>query len=52
MIKVGDKIRIVHIDGEPLYSGRVGVVDHIDNIGQIHGSWVVVLFFLVLTNLK
>jgi len=38
MIKVGDKIRIIHMDGELLYSGRVGVVKHIDDIGQIQGS--------------
>lgn len=39
MVKVGDKIKIIHIDGEPPYSGIVGVVEHIDDIGQIHGSW-------------
>lgn len=39
MVKVGDKIRILHMDDEPLYSGRVGVVEHIDDISQIYGSW-------------
>jgi hypothetical protein len=39
MIKVGGKIRIVHMDGEPFYSGKIGIVEHIDDIGQIHGSW-------------
>ena len=39
MDKVGDKIRIVYMNGEPQYSGRVGIVEHIDDIGQIHGSW-------------
>ena len=39
MAKVGDKIRIVYMNGEPRYSGRVGIVEHIDDIGQIHGSW-------------
>ena len=39
MVKVGDKIRIIQIDDEPLYSGKVGIVEHIDDIGQIHGSW-------------
>ena len=24
---------------EPTYDGTIGVVDHIDSIGQIHGSW-------------
>lgn len=39
MVKVGDKIRIIQMDGEPLYSGSVGVVEHIEDIGQNHGNW-------------
>ena len=39
MVKVGDKIRIVCMNGEPEYSGRVGIVEHIDDIGQIHENW-------------
>ena len=39
MIKVGDKLRILHMDGEPQYCGKEGIVEHIDDIGQIHGSW-------------
>ena len=38
-VKVGDKIKIISMDGEPQYSGKVGVVEHIDSIGQLHGSW-------------
>ena len=38
-VKVGDRIHIYHMFGEPQYSGREGVVRHIDAIGQIHGSW-------------
>jgi len=37
--KVGDKIRIVEMVGEPQYSGKVGTIDYIDDIGQIHGTW-------------
>jgi hypothetical protein len=37
--KVGDTIRIVEMKGEPSYSGRIGVVEFLDDIGQIHGSW-------------
>lgn len=37
--KVGDTIRIIEMEGEPEYSGRVGVVDLVDGIGQLHGSW-------------
>ncbi len=39
MVKVGDKIRIIYMDGEPRYCGKTGVVKRIDSIGQIHGSW-------------
>lgn len=38
-IKVGSKIKIVRMDGEPQYAGREGVVTHIDDAGQIHGTW-------------
>ena len=39
MVKVGDKIRIIRMNGEPQYSGKTGIVEVIDDIGQIHGSW-------------
>ncbi|MDD7316839.1 MAG: DUF4314 domain-containing protein [Bacillales bacterium] len=39
MVKVGDKIKIILMVGEPQYSGKEGVVEHIDDIGKIHGSW-------------
>lgn len=38
-IKVGDKIRIIHMDGEPQYTDAEGIIDRIDDAGQIHGSW-------------
>lgn len=37
--KVGDTIRILEMKGEPQYTGKIGVVEFIDDIGQIHGSW-------------
>ena len=37
--KVGDKIHITFMDGEPDYEGREGVIEHIDSIGQLHGTW-------------
>lgn len=37
--KVGQKIRIKFMDGEPSYQGRVGVIERIDDIGQLHGDW-------------
>lgn len=39
MVKIGDVIRIIDMDGEPQYTGREGIVRVIDSIGQIHGSW-------------
>lgn len=38
-VKVGDKIEIIYMVGEPDYSGRTGIVRCIDDIGQIHGTW-------------
>ena len=38
-VGVGDKIEIVCMDGEPTYEGRTGVVEYIDDIGQLHGTW-------------
>ena len=39
MVKVGDKIRIINMEGEPQYAGREGTVKFIDDAGQIHGTW-------------
>ena len=38
-VRVGDKLRIISMDGEPHYNGKEGVVTTIDDIGQIHGTW-------------
>ena len=38
-VKIGDKIRILYMDGEPQYSGKEGIVRTIDSMNQIHGSW-------------
>ena len=35
----GNKVRILYMDGEPQYAGREGYVTHIDDAGQIHGTW-------------
>lgn len=37
--KVGQKIRIIEMKGEPHYSGKEGIIKHIDDIGQLHGTW-------------
>ena len=39
-IKEGDKIRIIHLEGEDnSYDGKEGEVTNIDSIGQLHGTW-------------
>ena len=35
-VKIGDRIRIIEMDGEPQYTGKEGEVEFIDSIGQIH----------------
>ena len=37
--KVGDRIRIIRMAGEPQYSGSEGLITNIDDIGQLHGTW-------------
>lgn len=36
---VGDKIKIINMQGEPHYKDREGIVTHIDDASQIHGTW-------------
>lgn len=40
-VKVGDTIRITKLDDpyDHSYVGREGVVEFIDSMDQIHGSW-------------
>ena len=38
-VKIGDTIKIIKMEGEPQYKNREGVVTHIDDAGQIHGTW-------------
>lgn len=35
-VRIGDRIRIIEMDGEPQYAGREGTVIDIDDAGQIH----------------
>lgn len=39
MVKVGDRIKIIQMTGEAHYEGREGVVETIDSLGQLHGTW-------------
>lgn len=36
---VGRYARIISMEGEPQYEGRIGKVIFVDDIGQIHGTW-------------
>lgn len=38
-VKVGDEILIQAMQDEPRYENTSGVVTHIDDMGQIHGTW-------------
>lgn len=38
-MKIGDKIEIIYMNGEPSYIGKVGVIKSIDSMGQLHGTW-------------
>ena len=37
--QVGDKVRIIEMNGEPEYTGKTGVIELIDSAGQLHGTW-------------
>ena len=37
--QIGDKIKIYYMKDEPDYTFREGIVRHIDDIGQLHGTW-------------
>ena len=36
---IGDKLKIIKMVGEPQYTGKIGIVQSVDSIGQIHGTW-------------
>ena len=38
-VEIGYTLRIYSMKCEPQYSGKVGTVEHIDDAGQIHGTW-------------
>ena len=38
-VNFGDTIKIISMKDEPQYTNRVGTVTHIDDAGQIHGTW-------------
>lgn len=40
-VKVGNRIRILRLDDpyDKSYPGREGIVENIDDMGQLHGTW-------------
>lgn len=40
-VKVGDKIHIISMEDVRAndYNGKEGIVEYIDSIGQLHGTW-------------
>lgn len=38
-VKKGDKLRVDFMAGEPHYTNKEGIVEHVDDAGQIHGTW-------------
>ena len=38
-VGIGSKVVIIEMKQEQNYSGKYGTVTHIDDIGQIHGTW-------------
>ena len=45
-VKIGDTIRILRMDDAggrdtqaAAYAGKKGTVEHVDSIGQLHGTW-------------
>jgi hypothetical protein len=39
VFEIGDKIRIIDMKGEDHYNGREGVIEYIDGLDQLHGTW-------------
>lgn len=35
----GTKIHIEFMEGEPQYANKDGIVEYVDDAGQIHGTW-------------
>ena len=37
--KIGMKIRIINMKDEPQYNNKIGIIEKIDDLGQLHGTW-------------
>lgn len=36
---LGKTIVIITMKDEPTYSGRIGIVERVDDMNQLHGTW-------------
>lgn len=36
---IGKYLRILHMEGEPEYTGKEGICTSVDSVGQLHGTW-------------
>lgn len=37
---IGKEVKIIHLSGEDnRYDGKVGVVERVDSMGNLHGTW-------------
>ena len=36
---LGKTIKIIEMKDEPSYTGKIGIVKHVDGINQLHGTW-------------
>lgn len=39
MFEKMDFVIIDEMEGEPQYNGKNGFIDHVDDMGQLHGTW-------------
>lgn len=37
--KIGDKIKIVNLYGDKSYTGKIGIIERIDDRLFLHGTW-------------
>lgn len=37
--EIGMKIKIIEMKDESSYNNKIGIITHIDDLGQLHGTW-------------
>lgn len=36
---IGSRIKIIQMKNEPDYDDKIGILQFIDDVGQLHGTW-------------